>query len=148
MNTKRLLALALLLLPSAAFAQSAGQCPELPPGTGLAWDAINGPDFLYCKAMRDGDGSQAFAVMLREDASFRERYSLREEEAVIDGHEVRWYRGDVAAGSNEIVRETLIELDGDLSAHIVLRATSEEQRAENQRLAEGLRFPDTVAIQD
>jgi|SRR5690606_23510424 len=139
MKTKQWMAIAALLIPLGAFAQSAGSCPELPAATGLGWETTQGEDFLYCKAMRD-DGTQAFAVMLRAESPFRERFSLREEKGTIDGREVRWYRGSV---QDAIVRETLIELDDDLTAHIMLRVDSEQQLAESLRLSEGLRFHDT-----
>ncbi|WP_298574731.1 hypothetical protein [uncultured Luteimonas sp.] len=138
---KRWIPFAALLLPLQALAQS-GACPELPPASGLAWEVSEGGDFLYCRAVHQADGAQAFSVMLREESPMRERMSLREERGAIDGHEIRWYRGDVAT-TNAIVRETAIELDDDLVAHIVLRAVSEEQLAESRRLAEGLRFADT-----
>lgn len=130
-----------LLSPLVAHAQSDDErCPQLPAGGGLAWEVSEGPDFLYCKAMRDGDGSQAFAVMLREESDFRGDRGLRDAAAVIDGHKVRWYRGDLAMPTNVLVRETLLELGRNSTAHIVVRARSEEQLAENRRLAEGLRF--------
>lgn len=138
---KRWIPLAILLLPLQAFAQS-GSCPELPPAEGLSWEVSEGPGFLYCRAMRESDGGQAFSVMLRDESPMRERISLREERGMIDGREVRWYRGDVAT-SNALVRETAIELDEELVAHIVLRAASQQQLDESRRLAEGLRFADT-----
>ncbi len=138
---KRLIPLAALLLPLQALAQS-GACPELPPASGLSWEISEGAGFLYCRAMREADGSQAFSVMLRDQSPMRARSSLREESARIDGHEVRWYRGDVSSAA-VMVRETAIELDDDLVAHIVVRADSEEQLGESRRLAEGLRFGDT-----
>ena len=142
MNPLRWLPLAALLLPVHASAQTAGHCPELPAGSGLTWDAMNGPDFLYCKAMPGAGGDQVFSVMLREEATFRPRRSLREEEAVIDGQEVHWYRGEVASQPNLIIRETLLELPNDRTAHIMLRADSDQQRADSQRIAEGMRFAD------
>ena len=142
MNPLRWLPLAVLLLPLHASAQTAGHCPELPAGSGLTWEAMDGPDFLYCKAMPGDGGEQAFSVMLREEANFRPRRALRAEQAVIDGQEVHWYRGEVAAQPNLIVRETLVELPNKRTAHIMLRAGSEEQRADSQRIAEGLRFAD------
>ena len=137
---KHWIPLAALLLPLQAFAQ-AGSCPELPTGSGLEWQMSEGAGFLYCRAVREADGSQAFSVMLRAESPMRERMSLREERGEIDGHEVRWYRG-VIADQSAIVRETAIELDDDLFAHVVLRADSEQQLAESRRLAEGLRFGD------
>lgn len=138
---KRWIPLAILLLPLQALAQS-GACPQLPPAEGLSWEVSEGPGFLYCRAMREADGSQAFSVMLRDQSPMRERISLREERGTIDGHEIRWYRGDVTT-SNALVRETAVELDDDLVAHIVLRAVSQQELDESRRLAEGLRFADT-----
>jgi len=142
MKTRHWLFLA-MLLPFPALAQSAPRCPDLPVDGNLSWEVTEGEGFLYCKAMREADGMQAFSVMLRDKSPFRERFSLRAEKAVIDGHEVRWYRGDTALQPDAIVRETQIELDDDLFAHIVLRVETEEQRAESQRLAESLRFQGT-----
>lgn len=139
------LPLAALLLPMHAFAQSA-HCPQLPGDSGMHWESSEGPAFLYCKAVRETDGSQAFAVTLRTDSNFRSRFALREERAVIDGHEVRWYRGDVPASNGETVLETEIELDDDLYAHIFLRARSPEEREQAQRLAEGIRFGSDVRL--
>ena len=142
MNPLRWLPLAVLVLPLHAAAQTAGHCPELPAGSGLTWQAMDGPDFLYCKAIPADGGEQAFSVMLRQDATFRPKRSLREEEAVIDGQEVHWYRGEVATQPNVIVRETLLELPNKRTAHIMLRAVSDQQRADSQRIAEGMRFAD------
>lgn len=141
MKIMRWLAVAALVLPLHAFAQSPGKCPQLPPGSDLVWETIEGEDFLYCKAMHP-DGAQPFAVMLRAESAFRERFSLREEVGTIGGHEVRWYRG-VLALDDAIVRETLIELDDDLTAHITLRVATEQELADSLRLAEGLRFDDS-----
>ncbi|TYT25455.1 hypothetical protein FZO89_03805 [Luteimonas viscosa] len=141
MKLMRWLVVAALVLPFHVFAQSTSRCPELPAGADLVWETIEGGDFLYCKAMH-ADGAQAFAVMLRAESPFRERFSLREESGTIGGHEVRWYRG-VLALDDAIVRETLIELDDDLTAHITLRVDTEQELAESLRLAEGLRFHDS-----
>ncbi len=139
MTLKHLLFATALCLPLPVLAQVAAPCPELPATTGLTWESSEGGDFLFCKALRE-DGFQAFSVMLREESQFRERFGLREEKGLIDGHEVRWYRGNVP---DAIVRETLIELDNDLTAHIMLRVENEEQLAESLRLAESIRFGDT-----
>ena len=134
------LLIALALAPVHAFAQAVEErCPELPPGSELIWSASEGPDFTYCRALR-ADGEQAFSVMLRPESSFRGTRSLREEEAVIDGHKVRWYRGEVALRPDTLVRETLVELDRRRTAHFMLRAGSEEQLARNMRAAESVRF--------
>ncbi|TYT25456.1 hypothetical protein FZO89_03810 [Luteimonas viscosa] len=138
---KSMCLLAGLLWSGYAFAQSATEnCPDLPPGTDLGWEVVEGPDFVFCKAIRASDGTQAFAVMLGSESPFRPTRGLREEDAEIDGHDVRWYRGEVATRQNVLVRETLVELGRRNTAHIVVRADSEDLLAENRRLAEGMRF--------
>lgn len=140
MRSLRWLFLAALLAPCHAFAQTTVACPQLPADGGLRWETSEGPDFLYCKAMRDADRGQAFGVMLRQKSTFREYRARRMEESVIGGRKVHWYRGVVSFQPDAIVRETLVELDNGLTAHIMLRADSEEERAETQRLVERLQF--------
>ena len=141
MSLKPLLCALALCLPLPVLAQVPANCPTLPPSSGLSWESSSGEDFLYCKAVRE-DGDQAFSVMLRAESPFRERFGLREEKAVIDGHKVRWYRGQLV-NKDAIVRETLIELDDHLTAHIMLRVENEEQLADSLRLAGMLRFSDS-----
>ena len=137
------LPLAALLFASSAHAQRAHNCPTLPSGSGLSWDVVEGPDFLYCKAMRaTGDDDQAFAVMLREEATFKPNRSMREERGLIDGREVRWYRSEIATHTGLVVRETVVELSRDMTAHIVVRAFDEEQLVQVRMQAEALRFDD------
>ena len=139
------LLLAGLLWSSHAVAQTAAEnCPELPPGTDLTWDVVGGPDFVFCKAISGADGSQAFSVMLGSETAFRPDRSLREEESMIDGHEVRWYRGEVATRRQVLVRETMVELGRRNTAHIVVRANSEDLLAQNRLLAERMRFRETA----
>jgi len=140
MRSFRWLSLAALLAPFQAFAQTTVTCPQLPADGGLRWETSEGPDFLYCKAVRDADGEQAFGVMLRQKSPFRTYRARRTEEAIIGGREVHWYRGNVSSQPDAIVRETLVELDNGFTAHIMLRADSEEERAEKQRLVERLQF--------
>lgn len=140
MRIRRLLLCMAALLPLPALAELPATCPALPASTGLTWETIAGSDFLFCRAMRE-DGFQAFSVMLRAESPFRERMALRAEAGVIDGHKVRWYRGQLP-NEEAIVRETLIELEKDLTAHIMLRVEDEVQLADSLRLAEQLRFHD------
>lgn len=139
MKLLRILPLACLLAAGAAQAQSAGECPLLPGDADLSWTATTGDDFIFCKAVRD-NGDEVFAVMISGDSPFDPRRADRAEKAVIDGHEVRWYRGEIASAPNAQVRETLIELDGDRVAHISLRANSEAELADALGQAESLRF--------
>jgi len=140
MNLLRLIPLAFLLAAGAVQAQSvAGECPMLPGDSGLSWNAMTGDDFVFCKALRDS-GDEVFAVMISGDSPFDPKRSDRAEEAVIDGHATRWYRGEIASAPNAKVRETLIELDDGRVAHISMRASSEAELADALRQAEGLRF--------
>ena len=142
----KFLLLAILLSPALASAQSDDErCPGLPPGGGLRWEVSEGPGFVYCKALREADGGQAFAVMLRAESGFRGERALRDGDAVIDGRKARWYRAELSAQPGILVRETLLELGRKRTAHIVVRAYSEAQLAESRRLAEGLRFGGTAA---
>ncbi|MGI8560007.1 MAG: hypothetical protein ACR2J7_00895 [Luteimonas sp.] len=136
----RLWPLACLLLAGGAFAQSTGNCPSMAANNGMAWEKLDGPGFTYCKAIRSEDGSQAFAVMIGRESPFRPRRGDRAEQAVIDGHGVHWYRGEIAADPDAIVRETLIKLGRNHVAHVTLRADSEEQKAATMRQVEALRF--------
>lgn len=141
MNTKlRLVLAALSLVPLGAFAQDAVRCPTLPADAGLRWELLEGPDFRFCRALRQGDGSELFTVTISGDNPFEPRRGDRAEPAVIDGHEGHWYRSQVAGNPDLIVRETLLELDSGQVAHISLRVADEAQKQEAMRLAGGMRF--------
>ncbi len=141
MNSLIRVALATLaLVPMTALAQSAG-CPELPPASGLKWEQMAGPDFVFCRAVR-GDGSEAFAVTISGDSPFEPSRRNRAEEGSVAGQGIYWYRSEIASDPDAIARETLVELDADQVAHISLRAASEEQKAEVMRQIGALRFGD------
>jgi hypothetical protein len=143
MNTTRLLAAACLLWAASAHAQTTTtDCPTLPADSGLGWERLDNPDFTFCKAIRE-DASQAFAVMITAESPFKPKRGDRVEEAVIDGRETHWYRSEVAARPDLLVRETLIELDRDHVAHISLRANSQEELARSLQIVESLRFGTT-----
>lgn len=136
----RLLPLAALLAAGAAMAQTAGDCPALPGDSGLRWDKMSAPDLVFCKAIRDSDGAEMFAVTIAAESPFRPRRADREEKATIDGHEVWWYRGEIASAPDAQVRETLIELPDGRVAHISLRADSRDALNTVLRQAGGIRF--------
>ena len=143
-RTSRVAIAILALLPVGAFAQSMTACPNLPAGDGLRWERLDGPGFVFCKAIRNSDGSEAFAVTVAADSPFQPNRRNRAEQASIDGRSGYWYRSEIAADPDAIARETLVEIDARHVAHISLRATSEEQKAEAMRLAQGLRFQDAL----
>jgi len=137
-----LMATLLLLAAGGAQAQAGADCPTLPADAGVEWEKLDGADYTFCKAIRASDGEQVLAVMIATEAPFRPRRGDRTRETVIDGHEAWWYRGQLSGNAGTEVRETLLELDRKLVAHISLRAGSEEQLAQAMTLAESLRFDD------
>lgn len=131
------------MLPSQrAHAQSAaGACPSLPAGSTLTWSQLDGPGFVFCKALRS-DGGEAFAVTLSKTSPFKPSRGDRAETGAIGGQKVQWYRSELASRPTELVRETLVEVDANRVAHITLQATSTEQLASTMQLAEAIDFAD------
>jgi len=139
-NLYRVAVAILVLAPGAAFAQSPASCPSLPADTGLTWEQLDGPGFVFCRALR-GDGSEAFAVTISDSSPFEPNRRNRAEPTSIAGHQGHWYRSEIA-GQDVIARETLVEMDGGRVAHISLRAADETQKAQAMQQAQALRFED------
>lgn len=138
----RSITLALLaLMPLAASAQSAATCPTLPVDAGLHWEQLDGPGFLFCKAIA-GDGAEAFAVTISRESPFKPRRVDRAEDASIGGQSTHWYRSQLASEPSVIVRETLVELREDQVAHVSLRAASEQAKERAMQQVQALRFED------
>ncbi len=142
MKAKILLAAAAMLMAGAVQAQSTGTCPTLPANSGLAWDTLIGPEYTFCKAIREDDGRQVLAVMITTEAPFRPKRGNRVQATVIDGIENWWYQSELSGTTGVEVRETLVELDRDHVAHISMRGTSQDDLADGMSLAEALRFDD------
>jgi len=140
MNLLRSLPLACLLIAGAAQAQSAGECPSLPKDSGMTWKTLAGQDFVFCKAIRDSDATEVFAVTIASKSPFEPKRVDRAEKATIDGHDSYWYRGEIASQPDAQVRETLIELEDGRIAHISLHADSEASLANALKEAEALQF--------
>ena len=136
---KTLIPLSLLLLAGAAQAQAVGACPQLPAETGLTWQHRAGPGFDFCSAQR-ADGSEAFTVYLGKDSPFTPRRGNREEQGLIDGREIYWYRGELVAEPDAQVRETLVQLGDGRVAHIWLKAGDDKALARALPLVQSLRF--------
>lgn len=132
--------LAALASFGAAAQESPGACPSLPANAGLQWETLDGPGFLFCRALRADDGSEAFAVTISADSPFEPKRGNRAEEGSIAGQPGRWYRSEIAGAENTIARETLVELDSGNVAHISLRAGSEAQLQGVLQQVSGLRF--------
>ncbi len=140
----RLVSLAVLLCaltPLGVLAQSPASCPTLPVDAGLRWEQLDGPGFLFCKAVRDSDGGEAFAVTISRESPFKPRRTDRAEEASIAGAPAHWYRSEIA-GASAIARETLVELGEDRVAHISLRAADEQAKAQAMQQVQALGFQD------
>ncbi|WP_101926957.1 MULTISPECIES: hypothetical protein [Luteimonas] len=134
----------LLCLCATAAAQSSAQCPTLPAGTRLQWHVVDGPDFVFCRAVDSSTGQQRFAVSIGRDAQFKPRRNNRiGNEVSIDGNAVYWYEGDVAFSPDMLIRETLLELDSGAHAHIIVRASDETQLGDTLQDVQGLRFSGT-----
>lgn len=142
MNRYLPIALAMLaMLPPCAQAQTASNCPTLPANSGLKWELLDGPGFLFCKALRE-DGSEAFAVTLSRSSPFKPSRSNRVEQGRIDGQPIYWYASEIAGRDNEIARETLVDVEGGNVAHVSLRASDRARADEAMQQIQSLTFRD------
>ena len=132
-----------MLMAATAAAQSSGACPSLPDNSGLGWKELQSPGLVFCKALRDSDGTEVFAVTIADKSPFKPNRSDRDERTSIDGHDGYWYRSEVASAPTMEVRETLIELSDGRVAHLTVRAASAEQLPSAVQQAESVRFATT-----
>lgn len=143
MNRLVCMAAALVALaPLGVAAQSTAVCPTLPVDAGLRWEQMDGPGFLLCRAMREADGSEAFAITISPDSPFKPRRIDREEKASIAGQPAYWYRSEIVGQAQVIVRETLVEVGNGNVAHISLRAASDTAKDQAMQQVQALRFED------
>ena len=131
-----------LVCAGMAQAQTANDCPQLPPDAAVRWEVQPGPDFVFCRAMDIASGQQAFAVTVGRTATFKPRRNDRIGDRVtIDGTRTWWH-----APENELtgamVREALLELPSGDYAHIIVRAPDETALGRSLRDAEALHFSD------
>lgn len=139
---------ALLCWPAIGSAQDAappGHCPQLPAGSGLAWDSRNMGDSDFCRAV-DAAGNEAFGMFISPEPAFKPRNAQRAEASSIDGHGVRWYRAEIATQPGVEAREALVELADGRHAHIWLQAGSGDQLANGLRTIGQLRFDANLQI--
>src|SRR4051812_1089341 len=113
------LVLAGLVLAGAAAAQEASSCPLLPADAGLTWDYRGSGDTQLCRALR-ADGSEAFGLVITARPTFEPARPDRAERSTVDGHEIYWYRAELAQKPGVQARETVIELANGRSAHLWL----------------------------
>ncbi|AWV07770.1 hypothetical protein [Marilutibacter maris] len=131
--------LGLLSITDAHAQDVQGGCPELPADTGLTWEYQGMGDADFCRAMRD-DGSEAFGMYISKDPAFEPKRSNRAEDGRIDGHQVVWYRSELAGKPDVIARETLLEVGKNRVAHIWVQAQDEQQLQESYQQTSTLRF--------
>lgn len=134
-----LLAGVLLAGQGNAQAQDAGACPQLPANTGLTWEYRASGDADLCRALRS-DGSEAFGLYISAKPTFEPQRSKRAERSQIDGHDIYWYRAELAAKPGVEARETLLELPDGRTAHIWLQANDREQLDNGFQLTQSLHF--------
>lgn len=139
MNKKAFCLPFLLLAASAAQAQDAPGCPQLPAGSALIWEHRHTNDTDFCRALRI-DGTEAFGMYIAKEPSFEPKRGNREESSIIDGRATQWYRAELVTKPDIEARETLLELADGRVAHIWLQAHSGEPLAKALRLAGQLDF--------
>ena len=142
LSIRPLALLGALLCAGTAQAQTATECPQLPPDAAVRWEVQPGPDFVFCRAMDIATGQQAFAVTVGRNATFKPRRNDRVGDRVtIDGTRTWWHAPDNEL-TGALVRETLLELSSGDYAHIIVRARDEAGLTRSLRDAEALHFSD------
>lgn len=114
-------------------------CPQLSADSGLTWQHKAAGKSDFCRALR-ADGSEAFGLYIASDTPFKPSRSNREEQASIDGHNVTWYRSEIASQPGIEARETLLELVDGRVAHVWIQAKSAEELSQSLRQAQAMRF--------
>ena len=129
-----------LALGSAAHAQDAGACPELPAGSQLSWEYKGSSGGDFCRALR-ADGSEAFGLYITPERSFDPvRRNRAERTFTLDGHEVTWYRAEIAASPGVEARETNVALTDGRQVHLWLQAPSPTELPARLQLVGRLHF--------
>jgi hypothetical protein len=115
-------------------------CPQLPRDSGLTWEGRSSDAGDFCRALFP-DGSEAFGLYITPEATFDPvRRNRAERGYTLDGHEVIWYRAQLAAQPGVESRETTVELSDGRHAHIWLQAPSQAQLDGTLKLVGGIHF--------
>jgi hypothetical protein len=123
-----------------ATAQTATACPSLPQDAGLSWNILRTDTLLLCRAMQNDSGQEAFALTLSRKSPFRPDSELREEQGRLQGEKFWWYRGEIAGRPKELVRETLVKLNGDHVVHVFIRTEDPATLGRYQGVVQSLQF--------
>lgn len=126
-----------------AIAQSAApECPNLPKDVAdsLSWQVLSTPEILLCRAMRNDNGKEAFAVTIGRSSPFKPDAARRDRETVIDGQKTFWYRSEIAGRPNEFNRETLVKVAPNHVAHVFIRTSDIEELGRYQEMVQNLQF--------
>lgn len=144
MIARRTLTLALLFVcaPLAQAQEASSPCPALPSQAAeLFWTDMQAGNLHLCRAI-DAEGREAFAVTSSRDTPFKPQRNLREEQGRFGGSTLWWYRSEIAGRPDELVRETLLEIDRNRVAHVVIRTRDAAELKQYQNVVENLRFGD------
>lgn len=148
MNVKHSLSLAFsaVLLAGSAHAQSARECPSLPPDAAddFHWSVLRTDSALLCRALSNDAEEEAFAVTVTRKSPFKPNSHLREEQGQIQGQTLWWYRSEIAGRPNELVRETLLKLDSNRMVHVFIRSDNAETLTRYQQLAQSMTFSPAI----
>ena len=132
---------------AAAAAQDPGAeiCPELPAGSGFAWEHRTGPDFELCYAEPVDGGRRLFGVYLGLHPSFEPRAEKRLAAGVVGGQPVTWYAADKETAGYAYAIEALLNLpatgDGFRPvAHVWVYTSTQDEQAQILRLLSQARF--------
>ena len=133
------LAVAMPALPAA------GECPALPPGSGLEWTVQQGPDFDACYAHGPGETNAMFGLYLGHASSFERKPGANDEVDTIGGHAVTWQPHTGKDGDMPFGQETLFELrEGDESSgvqvHAWINALTKDERDAARRVLRDISF--------
>lgn len=138
---------ALAAAPLAHAQEAASPCPALPAAAAdLVWTDMQAGTLHLCRAI-DAQGREAFAVTISRDSPFKPQRGLREEAGRFGGETLWWYRSEIAGRPDELVRETLLEIDRNRVAHVVIRTESPAELKQYQNVVENLRFGDAGLAQ-
>lgn len=101
----------LLLAPPAIAERSVAYCPELPARSGLAWQYLEGGDFIGCIAVRESDQTRLFGVYIGQHPSFISDPSKRRAKGIVSARTTHWQLPGPSAYEGAVL-EAHVQLEG------------------------------------